>query len=130
MGRGFCKLRVQQDAPGCASGRIAPVFCRVIQRRSLLISEASIYMPKITFIEHSGKSHQVEAGVGDNLMQIALNHRISGILGDCGGNCACATCHVYVDAPWNAKVPPPEAMEKEMIECTLHPQATSRLGCQ
>ena len=96
----------------------------------LLISEASIHMPKITFVEHSGKTHQVEAGVGENLMQVALNNQIASILGDCGGNCACATCHVYVDAPWTDKVNPAETTEKEMIDCTVYSEATSRLGCQ
>jgi len=87
-------------------------------------------MPKVTFVEHSGKTHQVEAAPGDNLMQLAVNNNIHSILGDCGGNCACATCHVYIDAPWNAKVPAPESNEKGMIECVLSPEATSRLGCQ
>jgi 2Fe-2S ferredoxin len=87
-------------------------------------------MPKITFVEHSGKTHQVDAGVGENLMQIAQNNKIGGILGDCGGNCACATCHVYIDAPWTDKVEPPHPSEKDMIECVIAPEATSRLGCQ
>lgn len=87
-------------------------------------------MPKITFVEHSGKTHPVDAAVGENLMQIALNNGVPGMLGDCGGNCACATCHVYVDAPWSDKVAPPEKTEQEMIECTVYPEATSRLGCQ
>ena len=87
-------------------------------------------MPKITFIEHSGKTHQVEAAVGENLMQVALNNTVPGMLADCGGNCACATCHVYVDAPWTDKVAAAEKTEQDMIECTVYPEATSRLSCQ
>jgi 2Fe-2S ferredoxin len=87
-------------------------------------------MPKITFVEYSGKTHEVEAGVGESLMQVAMNNQIAGILGDCGGNCACATCHVYVDAPWTDKVTPIKNNEREMIECTTFTEATSRLGCQ
>jgi ferredoxin, 2Fe-2S len=87
-------------------------------------------MPKITFVEHDGKTHQVEAAVGENLMQVAMNNKIHNILGDCGGNCACATCHVYVDAPWTDRVAAAETTEKDMIECTVYPEATSRLGCQ
>jgi 2Fe-2S ferredoxin len=87
-------------------------------------------MPKVTFIEHNGNTHQVEAALGDNLMQLALNNKLPAMLGDCGGNCACATCHVYIDAPWSERVPEAEPTEKEMLECTLSPEPTSRLGCQ
>lgn len=87
-------------------------------------------MPKITFVEHSGKTHEVEAEVGQNLMQVALNNTVPGMLADCGGNCACATCHVYVDAPWTDKVAPAEKTEQDMIECTVYPEPTSRLSCQ
>lgn len=56
-------------------------------------------MPVITFIEHNGKAHQVEAEVGSTLMQAAQFNLVPGILGDCGGSCSCATCHCYIDAP-------------------------------
>ena len=87
-------------------------------------------MPKITFIEHNGTEHCVDAEVGQTLMQVAMNNMIQGIIGDCGGNCACGTCHIYIDPSWEAKVPPPEPGEKDMIECTLYPQENSRLSCQ
>lgn len=87
-------------------------------------------MPKITFIEHSGTEHVVEADLNRSVMQAATDHLVPGIIADCGGNCACATCHVYVDAAWEAKVDPPSNSEKEMIDCALHVQANSRLSCQ
>jgi len=87
-------------------------------------------MPRITFIEHDGQEHQVEAEIGQSLMQIAVNNSIPGILADCGGHCACATCHVYVDAGWTDKVAPADQNELDMVECALAPQENSRLGCQ
>jgi 2Fe-2S ferredoxin len=87
-------------------------------------------MPKVTFIEHDGAVHAIEATSGQSLMQIAMSNRVPGIIADCGGSCSCATCHVYVDAEWAAKLPPATAVEKEMIDCALHVQETSRLSCQ
>jgi len=87
-------------------------------------------MPKITFIEHSGTEHPVEAQVGQSVMQAATGNMVPGIIADCGGNCSCATCHVYVDASWRAHLPPASKEEREMIECALHVQEGSRLSCQ
>jgi 2Fe-2S ferredoxin len=87
-------------------------------------------MPKITFIEHSGLEHQVEAQIGQSVMQAATGNMVPGIIADCGGNCSCATCHVYVDEQWRAHVPAPSKEEREMIECALHVQENSRLSCQ
>ena len=87
-------------------------------------------MPKITFIEDSGTEHGVEAEAGQSVMQVAVNHSIPGILADCGGNCSCATCQVYVDPAWEDRVQASLPQEKEMIECALYPQANSRLSCQ
>jgi len=87
-------------------------------------------MPKVTFIEHDGAVHAIEAASGQSLMQIAMSNRVPGIIADCGGSCSCATCHVYVDAEWAAKLPPATPVEKEMIDCALHVQETSRLSCQ
>jgi 2Fe-2S ferredoxin len=72
----------------------------------------------------------VAADAGRSVMQAATDHLVPGILADCGGNCACATCHVYVDESWRAKLPPPSKEEREMIECALHVQENSRLSCQ
>lgn len=87
-------------------------------------------MPNIVFVEFDGKEHSVEAKLGDSIMQSATSHMIPGILADCGGNCACATCHVYIEEHWASKIPPPSKEEKEMIECALHVTAQSRLSCQ
>lgn len=87
-------------------------------------------MPTVTFIDFAGSRHTVSADSGESLMQAAVNNMVPGIIGDCGGCCSCATCHVYVDAEWQGRVPPAADDEKAMLECVLHPQASSRLGCQ
>jgi 2Fe-2S ferredoxin len=87
-------------------------------------------MPRITFIEHDGTERTVAADAGRSVMQAATDHLVPGILADCGGNCACATCHVYVDASWQSKLTPPSKEEREIIECALHVQDSSRLSCQ
>ena len=61
-------------------------------------------MPKVTFVEHSGTEHEVDVPVGTSVMRGAVDNNIPGIDADCGGECACATCHVYVDAAWLDKV--------------------------
>jgi ferredoxin, 2Fe-2S len=87
-------------------------------------------MPKVTFVEHGGQRHEVEVDTGQSVMQAAINHMVPGIIADCGGNCACATCHVYIDAPWDALTGTPGKEERDMIDCALHTRSTSRLSCQ
>jgi ferredoxin, 2Fe-2S len=87
-------------------------------------------MPKIAFVEASGQRHTVDAAVGDSVMQAAVKHAVPGIIGSCGGNCSCATCHVYIASPWCERVPRPSNDEQAMVECALHLRPTSRLGCQ
>ena len=87
-------------------------------------------MPKIVFIEHNGREHVVDATVGKSIMQTALDHMVPGILGDCGGACSCGTCHCYVDAAWEATLPPIGENEEVMLEGTLHTESNSRLSCQ
>jgi 2Fe-2S ferredoxin len=87
-------------------------------------------MPKITFVEHSGTEHVVDAQVGQSVMQAAVNNMVPGIVADCGGNCACATCHVYVDEAWRAHLRGPTKEEQEMAECALQVRNNSRLSCQ
>lgn len=87
-------------------------------------------MPKITFIEHNGTEHTVEIESGISVMECALKKNIPGIDADCGGACACATCHVYVDPSWANKVDPKQEIEDSMIEFAIDPQETSRLSCQ
>ena len=88
-------------------------------------------MPKVTFIEHDGTQLLVDGTNGDSLMQTAVNNDVDGILGDCGGSCACATCHCYVDQTWLAHTGNAEGMEAELLEMASSPaQENSRLACQ
>lgn len=87
-------------------------------------------MPKITYIEHSGKEHVVEAEIGISVMEAAVKNMIPGIDADCGGACACATCHVYVDPAFAEKVGRKEAMEESMLDFAYEPKENSRLSCQ
>ncbi len=87
-------------------------------------------MPKVIYIEHNGTEHVIEAEIGKSIMQASIDQMLPGILGDCGGNCACATCHGYVDQPWLDKLPPASEDEKMMLEATLDMRPTSRLTCQ
>ena len=87
-------------------------------------------MPKITYIEQSGKERTVEVPVGWSVMEGAVKNRVPGIDADCGGACACATCHVYVDAAWLAKLPPRQEMEEQMLDFAQDVKPNSRLSCQ
>ncbi len=87
-------------------------------------------MPTITYVEHDGTIHTVDAPTGRSLMQIATSEGIPGILGDCGGSCSCATCHCYVDEAWLGRLPPPGETEVFMLEAALEPRENSRLCCQ
>ena len=87
-------------------------------------------MPKIVFIEPDGVRREIDAPVGITLMEAARQHRIEGVVAQCGGACACATCHVYVDPAWARKLEPPEDMEEGMLENAWEPRDNSRLSCQ
>ena len=87
-------------------------------------------MPKITYIEHNGKSHIVEVPNGLSVMEGAIQNNVPGIDADCGGSCACATCHVYVDEKWFSKLPNKENAEEDMLDMAFEPNKFSRLGCQ
>ena len=87
-------------------------------------------MPKITYIEHNGKSHTIEVAKELTVMEGAVQNNIPGIDADCGGACACATCHVYVDENWFNKLPNMEDAEQDMLDMAYEPKKLSRLGCQ
>lgn len=87
-------------------------------------------MPHITFITFTGERHEVDVAGGTTLMRAAVDHGVPGIDGDCGGNCACATCHVYIEAPWGQKLSAKSDAEDDMLGLAVDPRATSRLGCQ
>lgn len=87
-------------------------------------------MPKIVFIEPSGRRRDVDATAGISLMETARSHGIEGVVAQCGGACSCATCHLYIDPVRAAQLPPREDMEEGMLESAWEPRANSRLGCQ
>jgi 2Fe-2S ferredoxin len=87
-------------------------------------------MPKVTFMGFTGGTHTVEVQSGTTLMRAATDNRVPGIDGDCGGNCACATCHVYVEQAWLERLGARTATEQEMLNCVAERQDGSRLACQ
>ena len=87
-------------------------------------------MPKIIYIEHSGKSHTIEVANGLSVMEGAVQNNIPGIDADCGGSMACATCHVYVKEEWFNKLPIKEDGEEDMLDMAFEPKKNSRLSCQ
>jgi 2Fe-2S ferredoxin len=88
-------------------------------------------MPNVTYVSPSGISRKIDVPSGMSVMQGALNHRIEGILGECGGNCMCATCHVYVDVSFLCRIPPAKENEKFMLSIAAEgPETNSRLSCQ
>jgi ferredoxin, 2Fe-2S len=87
-------------------------------------------MAKITYIEKDGVRHEVEAPNGRSVMDVAKRYTIPGIDGDCGGACACATCHVYVEEGWFERLAPMDALEHDMLDFAFDVQPTSRLACQ
>jgi ferredoxin, 2Fe-2S len=87
-------------------------------------------MPKVTFHGFAGGARTVDVPLGTTLMRAATDNRVSGIDGDCGGNCACATCHVYVDPEWSDRVGARTATEEDMLSLVADLRSNSRLGCQ
>ena len=87
-------------------------------------------MIHIIYIDHAGVRREANVREGLSVMEGALGNRIPGIDGDCGGACACATCHVYVDPDWVARLEPPNALEQNMLKLASDPKENSRLACQ
>ena len=87
-------------------------------------------MPKITFVDSEGRARTVEAEVGSTVMEAAIRDSIPEILAECGGACACATCHVYVDDDWIGKTGKATPMEEDMLDFAFDVRPTSRLCCQ
>jgi 2Fe-2S ferredoxin len=87
-------------------------------------------MPLVHFIDFNAGRTDVEATEGTSLMRAATDRGVPGIDGDCGGQCACATCHVYIDEPWASRLPAMGDTENSMLEFTNERRATSRLACQ
>jgi len=87
-------------------------------------------MVRVTFVEPDGSERALDGDQGFSVMEVAVRNGVAGIDADCGGACACATCHVYVDPDWFGTVGAPGDMEKDMLEFANEPRETSRLSCQ
>lgn len=87
-------------------------------------------MIEVTFIAHNGTERKVEASEGTSLMEAAVSNMIPGIDGDCGGACACATCHVYIPDDWQTRVEPMDEHERSMLALSEGVDGRSRLACQ
>ena len=87
-------------------------------------------MPRINFVDTDGTSRAVEAPLGWTVMEAAVKNDVPGIEAECGGACACATCHVYVDDAWFEKVGGAEPMEQDMLDFASDLRPNSRLSCQ
>ena len=87
-------------------------------------------MAKITFIDTAGTSRTVEGEVGSTVMETAIKNGVPGIEAECGGACACSTCHVYIEEAWREKVGEPSPMETDMLDFAYDVRPSSRLSCQ
>ncbi len=87
-------------------------------------------MASITFTDSKGTARTVEGAEGSTLMETAIKNNVPEIVAECGGACACATCHVYIDEPFMAKVGKPSGMEEDMLDFAYEVKPNSRLSCQ
>ncbi len=87
-------------------------------------------MPKVTYITPDETRHEIELENGYSIMEGAINNDIDGIVAECGGACACATCHSYVDVAWTDKIPAMDDMEDSMLDAAFDRKDNSRLTCQ
>ncbi len=87
-------------------------------------------MPTVVFHDRRGVRREVEAARGSTLMEAAVDADVDGIVAECGGACACATCHAYIAEPWLARLPPMSDMEDAMLDSATERRANSRLTCQ
>jgi 2Fe-2S ferredoxin len=87
-------------------------------------------MTRITYIEHNGTEHVIDASNGESVMEAAINNLVPGIDADCGGACSCGTCHVFVDEAWVQAVGEPGEFEEPMLDINPERSANSRLSCQ
>lgn len=87
-------------------------------------------MPTVVYITRDGKRHEVQVENGYSVMEGAINNNIDGIVAECGGACACATCHSYIDDAWLDKIPKLDDMQDSMLEAAYERKKNSRLTCQ
>ena len=108
----------------------SPAAIGARHRRTSRNNFSPIHMPSITYIDYEGTPRTVEGEVGSTVMETAIKHGIPGIEAECGGACACATCHVHVDEAWRAVVGEPSPMEEDMLDFGYDVKPDSRLSCQ
>ena len=94
------------------------------------LSTGHFAMVKITYIDSAGTARTVEGEAGSTVMETAINHGVPEIEAECGGACACSTCHVYVDEAWREKVGESSPMEEDMLDFAFEVRPNSRLSCQ
>ena len=87
-------------------------------------------MVSITYVDNSGTGRTVDAELGSTVMETAIKNGVPGIEAECGGACACATCHVYVSEEWRERTGPPSPMEEDMLDFGYDVRPNSRLSCQ
>jgi len=87
-------------------------------------------MVKITYIDSEGSTRTVEGEVGATVMETAIKNQVPEIEAECGGACACSTCHVYVQEEWREKTGEPSPMEEDMLDFAFEVKPNSRLSCQ
>ena len=87
-------------------------------------------MPRIIFLTTDGARHEVEIESGYTVMEAAINNNIEGIIAECGGACACATCHSYISEEWGNRLPQMDDMEDSMLDAAYDRRDNSRLTCQ
>jgi 2Fe-2S ferredoxin len=87
-------------------------------------------MVQITYIDSAGTPRTVDAEVGSTVMESAIKNDVPGIEAECGGACACATCHVYIEETWRARTGEPSPMEEDMLDFGYDVRPNSRLSCQ
>ncbi|HEY4775123.1 MAG TPA: 2Fe-2S iron-sulfur cluster-binding protein [Xanthobacteraceae bacterium] len=87
-------------------------------------------MPTITFIEHDGSVHTIDAEIGGTVMETAIRNGVTSIVAECGGSCTCSTCHVYVDEAWKDKLPAASPEEEDQLDFAFELRPNSRLSCQ
>lgn len=124
----LCIIERIADAARCAPSPVHLLYHPIRQIRQSY--SAGICMPVLTYIEYDGTEHTVEAQPGTTVMQAAIDNHIPGIDADCGGQCACATCHVIVAARWWKAVGAAGAAEESMLALNDERSAHSRLSCQ
>jgi len=114
----------------CSTGFTGGIYTIARSLATQTKSRGSL-VPIVTYVSSNGISRKIDVPPGMSVMQAALNHKVEGILGECGGNCMCATCHVYVDASFLDRLPPVASSEKFMLSIAAEgPDGNSRLSCQ